>query len=192
MSWADKARLNIQSGKKVTQGISPEHKKEQSEILMLKKENAELKEALRTLRSEFELFRNSREPPEIDSPIPVQAEGSNKRKALSPPVTTEREAMQTDQTPAQVPKPEPNVLASLAAIEESLKQMREALAIQSSTIEHMDGNISHLTRRVGILESKMKMIDSSKIKTTTASTIRKAKKVQQDPDKTSSLQALLI
>ncbi|KAH8029650.1 hypothetical protein HPB51_002103 [Rhipicephalus microplus] len=85
MSWADKARMNIPSGQKVTQGILPEQKREQSEILMLKKENAELKEALRTLRAEFELFRNSREPREVATPIPVQAGGSNKRKAVWPP-----------------------------------------------------------------------------------------------------------
>ncbi|KAL1439507.1 hypothetical protein MTO96_010147 [Rhipicephalus appendiculatus] len=40
---------------------------------MLKKENSELKEALRALRSEFELFLNLREPREVASPIPVQA-----------------------------------------------------------------------------------------------------------------------
>ncbi|KAL3181686.1 hypothetical protein MRX96_036207 [Rhipicephalus microplus] len=157
---------------------------------MLKKENAELKEALRTLRTEFELFRNSREPREVATPIPVQAGGSNKRKAVSPPVIAESVAMQSDESPAQVP--EKNVLASLTAIEESLKQVREALAIQSSTIERMDGSVSHLTRRVGILESKMKMIDSSKLKTTNTGTIAKAKIVQQDSDATSSPQAMFL
>ncbi|KAL3254527.1 hypothetical protein MRX96_054166 [Rhipicephalus microplus] len=87
---------------------------------MLKKENAELKEALRTLRAEFELFRNSREPREVATPIPIQAGGSNKRKAVSPPAIAESVAMQSDESPAQVP--EENVLASLTAIEESLKQ----------------------------------------------------------------------
>ncbi|KAL3227419.1 hypothetical protein MRX96_024149 [Rhipicephalus microplus] len=77
--------MNIPSGQEVTQGILPEQKREQSEILMLKKENAELKEALRTLRAEFELFRNSREPREVATLIPVQAGRSNKRKAVSPP-----------------------------------------------------------------------------------------------------------
>ncbi|KAH8022667.1 hypothetical protein HPB51_000967 [Rhipicephalus microplus] len=190
MSWADKARMNIPSGQKVTQGILPEQKREQSEILMLKKENAELKEALRTLRAEFELFRNSREPREVATPIPVQAGGSNKRKTVSPPAIAESVAMQSDESPAQVP--EKNVLASLTAIEESLKQVREALAIQSSTIERMDGSVSHLTRRVGILESKMKMIDSSKLKTTKTGTIAKAKIVQQDLDATSSPQAMFL
>ncbi|KAH8038047.1 hypothetical protein HPB51_020697 [Rhipicephalus microplus] len=190
MSRADKARMNIPSGQEVTQGILPEQKREQSEILMLKKENAELKEALRTLRAEFELFRNSREPREVATPIPVQAGGSNKRKAVSPPAIAESVAMQSDESPAQVP--EKNVLASLMAIEESLKQVREALAIQSSTIERMDGSVSHLTRRVGILESKMKMIDSSKLKTTNTGTIAKAKIVQQDSDATSSPQAMFL
>ncbi|KAH8039433.1 hypothetical protein HPB51_007311 [Rhipicephalus microplus] len=190
MSWADKARMNIRSGQKVTQGILPEQKREQSEILKLKKENAELKEALRTLRTEFELFRNSREPREVATPIPVQAGGSNKRKAVSPPAIAESVAMQSDESPAQVP--EKNVLASLTAIEESLKQVREALAIQSSTIERMDGSVFHLTRRVGILESKMKMIDSSKLKTTNTGTIAKAKIVQQDSDATSSPQAMFL
>ncbi|KAH8028495.1 hypothetical protein HPB51_017590 [Rhipicephalus microplus] len=185
MSWADKARMNIPSGQKVTQGILPEQK-----ILMLKKENAELKEALRTLRAEFELFRNSREPREVATPIPVQAGGSNKRKAVSPPAIAESVAMQSDESPAQVP--EKNVLASLTAIEESLKQVREALAIQSSTIERMDGSVSHLKRRVGILESKMKMIHSSKLKTTNTGMIAKAKIVQQDSDATSSPQAMFL
>ncbi|KAL3201540.1 hypothetical protein MRX96_012575 [Rhipicephalus microplus] len=98
--------------------------------------------------------------------------------------------MQSDESPAQVP--EKNVLASLTAIEESLKQVRKALAIQSSTIEPMDGSVSHLTRRVGILESKMTMIDSSKLKTTNTGTIAKAKIVQQDSDATSSPQAMLL
>ncbi|KAH7964570.1 hypothetical protein HPB51_027190 [Rhipicephalus microplus] len=190
MSWADKAKMNIPSGQKVTQGILPEQKREQSEILMLKKENAEPKEALRTLRAEFEFFRNSREPREVATPIPVQAGGSNKRKAVSPPAIAESVAMQSDESPAQVP--EKNVLASLTAIEDSLKQVREALAIQSSTIERMDGSVSHLTRRVGILESKMKMIDSSKLKTTNTGTIAKAKIVQQDSDAASSPQAMLL
>ncbi|KAH7947174.1 hypothetical protein HPB52_008055 [Rhipicephalus sanguineus] len=190
MSWADKARMNIPSGQEVTQGILPEQKREQSEILMLKKENAKLKEALRTLRSEFELFRNSREPRAVVTPIPVQAGGSNKRKAVSPPATVESEAMQSDESSAQVP--EQNVLASLAAIEESLKQMREALAVNSSTIERMDGSVSHLARRVGFLESKMKIIDSSKLQTTNTGTIPKAKIVQQDSDATNSPQAMLL
>ncbi|KAL3230283.1 hypothetical protein MRX96_023457 [Rhipicephalus microplus] len=98
--------------------------------------------------------------------------------------------MQSDESPAQAP--EKNVLASLTAIEESRKQVREALAIQSSTIERMDGSVSHLTRRVGILESKMKVIDSSKLKTTNAGTIAKAKIVQQDSDATSSPQAMFL
>ncbi|KAH7976426.1 hypothetical protein HPB52_013777 [Rhipicephalus sanguineus] len=139
---------------------------------------------------EFELFRNSREPRAVITPIPVQAEGLNKRKAVSPPATVESEAMQSDESSAQVP--EQNVLASLAAIEESLKQMREALAVNSSTIERMDGSASHLARRVGFLESKMKIIDSSKLQTTNTGTIPKAKIVQQDSDATNSSQAMLL
>ncbi|KAH7982719.1 hypothetical protein HPB52_006785 [Rhipicephalus sanguineus] len=77
-TWAEKAKMGAQRGAQVTQGNSPEYGKEQSEILALRKENAELKEALQALRSEFERFRNSREPRVAQSPIPVLVGGPNK------------------------------------------------------------------------------------------------------------------
>ncbi|KAL1467496.1 hypothetical protein MTO96_042134 [Rhipicephalus appendiculatus] len=167
--------MGAQRGVQVTRGYSPEHGKEQAEIFALRKENAELKEALQALRSEFELFRNSHEPRVAQSPVPVQAGGPNKRKAVSPPAPSERETVRSEIVPNQPSNSDPNPQTSLSMINETLNQVREAIAVQSNAIEHMDGNLTHLTRRVGILESKMKMVDLGKT--------NKGKKIQQEPDR---------
>ncbi|KAL1470929.1 hypothetical protein MTO96_040184 [Rhipicephalus appendiculatus] len=142
-TWADKAKMGAQRGVQVTRGYSPEHGKEQAEILALRKENAELKEALHALRSEFELFRNSREPRVAQSPIPVQAGGPNKRKAVSPPAPSEGETVRPEVLPNQLSNSDPNTQTSLSMINETLNQIREAIAIQSNAIEHMDANLTH-------------------------------------------------